>query len=892
MRVGTFVVLAGMLQASPAASQVDTVSPSPPDTARGLGTRTVITDSLLRQLPIDDPREALTLAPGFVRRGTAFGIGAGTGLHLRGGGGEATAVYIDGAPVRNQITGIPGITLPLATVQTISVTRGVSDIDFADGAGGGVIEYRTQTGGSHLEGRLRAATDAPLGANSSVGYNRFSGTIGGPAGPRVRWFVAGEVTGQRSAYRGWGADKVPAFVWGGVDTIVDTVAIPSFIETTGLRRPLDWLTERRAVAKLVLNAGAGSQLTITGLVNDLQQRFFPGSDVGDIALFSGAHTSGRALIAGWTGSLGQPRTTLSLHVVAALAHDGSSSGLLTAASQSASTDPTLGIEWSSLAFLGSESIPQVTDQIIRNIRSNVGLRVPFLNQTSLRNVQPYRLNPYGLVSGWPTGGSNGSLSQETENRFNGRAWAEWAIPSRQRVRAGVDYDHASQRMYQSDLLNQIDMDAWIAHPQRLGVFAADRLDWGPIVVDLGLRFDHFTPGGILPVVPGRIFSNPAWGAQTATDDTAYAASLARVYRTASGTNSLSPRLQIAYLPWPHTTVRLSLGQTTEPPTSNLIFGGSNDDLSFSNTSAPFGRDVKYIRVTTAEVGVSRALTTQLRVGLDGYHTTRALYPYRIQAFNDPANPGRSVNLNVPTALDSLATNGIEADVEWAPPGALSGRLVYSFEHSEGFSAQAFAALIQVIAPRGFTAVGSINAHSGLPYIPGLATVPNGDDEFPVYSINALQRLPWTSMIDLRLTKSVRLQHLEGTLFADVRNALDFRNVLGAFVRTGSQTDTIFQALTLSPEFASLHIEAQANGVLISGNAIDLRPDCSTWTATAAGMVDCAMLRRVERRFGNGDGVYDMTEQTTALNAYFEAFFGAAQFYAPGRTARIGLEIRF
>jgi hypothetical protein len=97
---------------------------------------------------------------------------------------------------------------------------------------------------------------------------------------------------------------------------------------------------------------------------------------------------------------------------------------------------------------------------------------------------------------------------------------------------------------------------------------------------------------------------------------------------------------------------------------------------------------------------------------------------------------------------------------------------------------------------------------------------------------------------------------------------------------------------LLTEFANLHIEAQTNGTLLSGNAVDLRPDCGTWTGTTAGPVDCAALRLVERRYGNGDGVYDVSEQTAAFNAYYEAFFGSAQFYAPGRSARIGLEIDF
>jgi len=122
--------------------------------------------------------------------------------------------------------------------------------------------------------------------------------------------------------------------------------------------------------------------------------------------------------------------------------------------------------------------------------------------------------------------------------------------------------------------------------------------------------------------------------------------------------------------------------------------------------------------------------------------------------------------------------------------------------------------------------------------------------------------------------------------------LNLRNIVGAFTETRTGTNPVFQGNVLSPEFTNLHIEAQANGTLLAGNAVDLRPDCSTWTGTTGGPIDCAALRLVERRFGNGDGVYDVSEQTTAFSAYYEAFFGSAQFYAPGRTARIGLEIDF
>jgi TonB-dependent receptor-like protein len=896
MHVGTLFVLAGMLQGSPANAQAIDSTP-PPDSNRTLGPRVVVQRPLLSQLPVDDPREALTLVPGIVRRGTAFGIGAGGGLRLRGGAPDAAGVCMDGAPVRNLMTGAQGLTLAADAIDAITVTRGPGGIELADAAGGGVLEYMTRAGGAHLDGHLVAASDAPFGDVASAGFNRFSVSAGGPAGPRVSWFLSGEVSGQRSAYRGRGAAEQPAFVWGGADTVVNGVTVPTFIETTGLKRPLDWITERRTHGKVSMRVGRGT-LAVTGLISQIQQRFFPGADVGDTALFSGARTTSRLAVANWAGALGPGALAPVLHAVVSLGHDGASTGLLTAASQTNSVDPALGMEWSSLVFAGSESIPGTTDQIVRNVRSNAGLRTPFLGQNNRRNVQPYRLNPYGLATGWPTQGSDGPLATSTENRLDARAWIDWAFGARHQLRAGLDYSRASDAFYRADLISQVDLDAWTAHPKRVGGFASDRISWDKLAVDVGARFDHFTPGGALPVVPGRIYTDPTWNPASSTDDTAYAASIARVLRDAAGKSVISPRLHAAYAVSSRTSLWLGFGQTVEPPSLGQIFGHSNSDLASTSTFAPFGRDVRYLKSTTGDVGASARVTPRLDVDLDAYLSRLASYAYFISPFDDPANPGRTQNLNVLSPVDTIMAHGVEASVAWRPATDAIGRLVYSWDRRAGVSTLALEAIAGYITgpERGdFSATATLRAQSGVAYIP-LTNVGSGTvvSEMTAVFIGPLAtaRLPWTKTVDVRVSKRMRLSHVTGSLYADVRNALNFRNQVGVFTETQGVTNPIFQVNVLSPEFTNLHIEASQNGVLLAGNAVDLRPDCGTWTGTSGGPVDCAALRQVERRFGNGDGVYDLNEQTAAFNAYYEALFGSAQFYAPARTARVGIELTF
>ena len=893
MNAATLFALSAMLQGAPSAPQTPDSSLRT-DTSGVPGTRTILSRSLLLRLPIDDPREALTLVPGVERRGTTFGIGAGDGLSFRGGGRDAAAVFVDGAPIRNLMTGVPALTLATEGVETIAVTRGPAGVELADRAGGGAVEYTIPSGGERIGGHLVGAADGNL--------LRFAGSVGGPLGSHVSWFVAGDVNRQQSPYRGIGAADQPAYVWGGVDTVVGGVGVPNFIQSTGLKRPLDWIAAASNQAKVVAKLGA-STVAFTYLVSIAQRRFFPGADVGDTALFSGARTLSQHLVANWTQPLRRGAGSPTLHVVLALGHDDASSGLLTAASQAASVDPGFGYAfWSRLAFLGSDSIPKATDQIIRNIRSNAGLRVPFLNQTSLRNVQPYRLNPYGLVAGWPTAGSNGDLAISSENRFDGRVWIDWDLASRHRVRAGGDYTRAAQRSYQGNMLTEIDLDAWIAHPHRFGIFVADQITWPRLTIDVGARLDHFTPGGSVPIVPGRVFSNAVWNPQSGVDDTAYNASVARVYQTATSKGAVSPRLRAAWKASANTTLRFDVSRVVEPPSAAQVFTGSNADLSFTSVSTLFGGDVRYIGTTTAALGVRQTFGHGLALDLDGYITHRALYVELIKPFDDPANPGRTINLAVATAIDSIDAGGVEGSVAWNPSADASGRLAYSLERSQGSTLQSIGALAMVATPatlgpvlRDLSAVVLVHAESGIPYCQGCggngATVFDDVDPPFFIGVRPTARLPWTTSVDLRLRKEMIGKGGGISLYVDLRNALNFRSIIGAYY-DGSQANTLYQTNVLSPEFASLRIEAQANGTLIAGNAIDLRPDCGTWTGTTAGPVDCAALRLVERRFGNGDGVYDVNEQTAALDAYFNAFFGAWRFYAPGRAARIGVELTF
>lgn len=869
------------------------------DTLAVAASRTTLPRSLLRRLPTDDPRDALTLVPGIAQRGNAMGIGSGSNLSLRLGSAGGASIYIDGAPARLLITGGQGVGLAMDALESIAVTTGLPFMDVDDGRGG-VISYVTRSGGRTLDGHVLAHTDAPFGAGSSVGYNRFAGSAGGPLGTRFSWFASGEVMGQRSAYRGLGAADQPTFALGGPDTTVDTVTIPTFVRSTGLRRPLDWLTQRRAQTKVVFRYGAGASLALTGLLGDLQQRFFPAMAVGDPALYAGTRAWSRLAVLNWSQPLGVAGP-LALHATLSLGLDRQLSGLLTPGSEAASRDPGLGIEMSALQFLGSDSIPlPLTDRIVRNIRSAAGLRTPFLGRSDLQNAQPYRLNPFGVATGWPTSGSDGTLSALSERRLDVRVWADRNVGASHQVRLGMDYGRASQTYYQADLVSVTGLDAWIAHPRYLGAFAADRIALGRLSLDLGARLDRITPGGEIPRTPGRIFTNPAWSLNTFTDDTAYANSVARVYAPLRSHTAVSPRLHAIFAVSPHTALWANLGRIAQLPRAGEMFTRSNADLAFTGAFDPHGSDVGVLKASVAELGVRHSPAASLTIDARGYFEHRGQYGTRIKPFEDPRTPGDTLGVVVVTPVDSSSLWGIEATVGWHPSGATTVRTGYAYARSGGTGFQSVTAMAILEAPalgsalRGVSATILARAASGLSYLMvansgfGGTTsgfVPFGSQQAP------LGHLPWSKSLDLRLAKELRAGGVRGVAYADVRNLLNLRSILSVFTETGGQTNSLYQATVLSPELATLHDEALTNGRLLANDAVDLRPDCATW-GTFGGPVSCVALRRVEQRFGNGDGVYDLAEQTSTLNAYYESFFGAWRFNEPGRTIRIGMELEF
>lgn len=919
-----------------------------------LVSRTTFGRELLARLPIDDILHGLSLSPGVVLRGTDIGIASAPSLSIRGSGADQIGVYVDGAPARFETLGAAGIALGTDAISEVSVLTGVSSVVMAD-TRGGAISYVTRSGGSRLEGGFSATSEGPFGSGTGVGYNRFEGSVGGPAPlvPGLTWFFSAAVHGQPSAYRGAGAENAPTYVLAGVDTVIEyapepgqtaSFTLPRYaqasgrcgqtgnlgtklgaairanygFECTGLRRPLDWATSSRGLAKLLYTFGNGSSLSITGLASDLQRRFSPGADINAAGLYGGFRTRSRLAVLNWDQMLGRALGgALALHANLSFGSDEYLSGLLDAESGSATSDPALGIEFGTLRFTGQDIIPlRVTDEIIRNIRTNSGLRVPYQDRMDLNPSQPFRANPYGLAQGWPTAGIDGGLTLVSERRLNGRWLVDWQASREIRLTGGGDLSRTDVAYYSSDLIRQVDLDAFRAQPQRIGLFGAGRLERGDLALEAGVRVDRFRAGGQFPVVPGRIFSNPDWSPDAATDDAAYSAAVARVFAEGRTQTVVSPRVSMASRASRHTTAHVGVGWQAEAPPFDMLFSGVNSDLVFASSARGFGVDVNIVSSSLVEGGIRHVFARGTSLDVSAYSKTRlSPYGYMYVSVFDPLW-GVSGTRSVLSATDIRGT-GADARLEWRGGEALSGSITYSLlrvMHSaltdvitpEDYSTHSVSGSVSLRVPEG-TSPGSIvgaalsgtsadllfRFTSGLPYTrlllnEGMGIVtPAVGGSFSGLEENGGARLPWTKVLDLRLAKAIPWGAARLTAFVEVRNLLGTSNLLSAFAETGTDVNDVFRSRVTGPELTMLRNEPPAGAVAPDGT-IDLTTGCAAWRSP----VNCVALRRVENRFGDGNGLYSPDEQQRALNASYDAFLGAWRFYGPGRTARAGLEVRF
>jgi hypothetical protein len=152
----------------------------------------IVTGSEIKRIPLRDMEDFFSLLPGVVRQDRQF--------HFRGSRMDEIGYYLEGASVRDVMTGENLVTVIPEALDYFQIQSGAIDAEFGNAVGGRVVQF-LRSGTDEYRGALNIATDAFATQNQrfldtySYGYSDYTATLHGPIPgfrKKVKFFLAGQ----------------------------------------------------------------------------------------------------------------------------------------------------------------------------------------------------------------------------------------------------------------------------------------------------------------------------------------------------------------------------------------------------------------------------------------------------------------------------------------------------------------------------------------------------------------------------------------------------------------------------------------------------------------------------------------------------------------------------
>ena len=539
-----------------------------------------------------------------------------------------------------------------------------------------------------------------------------------------------------------------------------------------------------------------------------------------------------------------------------------------------------------------------------------------------------------------------------EDRYIGKAALDWQVDRYNRLKLGGEFTRYNINSYSFRTVSKNFSDAFVEKPVRWNAFVEDRLDLGDVVVVGGLRYDWYDTRASRPFgtdTAGNTYAFPRVSTMPGFDP----ANPTALFVRDESHGYLSPHVQVSFPVTDRTNFRLSYSHQVQSPDFGLLLGGVNIDLAITNSNQVYGSDLDFGKTIAFEFGIRHAFSDDMVLDVAAYNKDIVSDPAaRLVTLYDPTE-GRDNDFRVLTNLDFGNVRGLDVRLDRRFGNFFNGTIGYAYQQAKNTGSDPFTYVnygsrivnqvggangvqvppqgilptddsrphaltgaFSVTLPSDFrdgTVMGSIlrnvSLFSTFRYTSGTAYTKCGEsnEEQSILSIencNRLfpeglntQRLPAFKELNTRLTKSFGLGGLELTGYLDVRNLLNFRNVLQVFAVNGDVINDAERQAHLDADLDDLASERDLNLAVGPNGAIRLptaHQDCATWQSTknAPAAANCMYLIRAEQRYGNGDHVFDIDEQTSAINALYDVARGEQQMFGVGRRARVGFEINF
>ncbi len=726
-------------------------------------------------------------------------------------------------------------------------------------------------------------------------------------------------------------------------------------DCTGVRIPASTRSSYEALAKLTFDLSPRSRVALTALASQGQSRNFDYLNLYNPQQLGGNSARSRVFALSYAlEPTVSSRVPLGFEAQISYQTDRFISGPLSEQGEIDSRDPFGGYLISPLDFrFGLDEFP-IDDQLVENYRDNIlgSRRSPYdlENRDQFRLIDRYRNNAYGVrragvilqglsggVLGFSeAGGPVGRLRLFEEDRVVGRGALSWRPNERHLVRVGGEFARYSISNYSHELLSQAFSDVYIEKPIRFALFAEENLSLGDVRIVGGIRYDRFDSRAerphLLDLDPtSPTFDQYVYFPRTNTyQGTAPDGRPLTQFIADEAHGAVSPSLQIGHRVSDRVSIRASAARRAQIPDFEALLLSVNTDGAITGARQVWGTDLGFEKTDLAEVGLRYSPDPETEVDLAIFVKDRnSLAAVRLVPLFDPVRNDSAI-VRLVTNDGKETVKGVELRIDRRWGDLISGFVGYSYqdiESARGLERAAtrphtVAGALALTFPMDwrdgsvlgaiFQGVGVYTAFrftSGTSYTPcpptsGNESLLSGDPCVPAFDEPNSARLPSLKQLDLRITKDFTVGRSTVTAYVDARNLLNFDNVLRVFATTGTRENEAEATLAWRVDSVQFANEALSNGVWdVSTGGIDLtfgtgQPDqlgmCSYWSTQFGDPAapNCVYLIRAEQRFGNGDGMFEVTEQRAASTAFYNALRGAHIFTGSPRRVRIGLQVGF
>ena len=505
-----------------------------------------------------------------------------------------------------------------------------------------------------------------------------------------------------------------------------------------------------------------------------------------------------------------------------------------------------------------------------------------------------------------------------ERRYGMRVDLDSQLNRVHRGKVGVEWNWINLFRRGQSWDSNIFADVYDVDPMLGAAYLQDRLDYGDLVIDLGLRWDHWDPNTMFPALPGFVdCSITTLGATQCRE--------AEV-QEATTKNEIAPRLGVAHPITDDTQVRLSYGKFYQLPELQHFFQSFLTDIQASggNNNIQYGNpNLDFIETTAFEAGITHLISDNLVLDVVGYNRDRR-GAIRLDVFQarsiDPQLDERRVFVNG----DNGNVKGFDITLNKRYSNYWSTNLAWSLQWARGTTSSpidwatgtGFGRLFDPLEGQGVlltpptqlqpedfdrlhninwqltlqfpddfregTTMGTVfknsgaflnyNAQSGTPFTRRAL----GGQQFPVEDFGA-SRLPWFHSGDIRLQKGFDIGGVDLSVFGLVQNFLNHVNVIAINETTGQ------------PDRDGLEVEDSRNPQ-IPGNFL------VEGATTGFPLEVSDILPEWQDEFShqdlNADGTITLEESQETLFRAEVATSNSVFNYGEPRQIRFGAEIRF